>query len=217
MFSIASPPWLRAVGKLRVPGSRWEDGRRRHHIEDCTATLVALPEERSRHWLLTAWHCLEFYADLSRPIVFTLPNSDGGTISREASLVDSGGTMDRDWALLRLDRPIKQHDITPLPVSTGYADRAAVSMAGYSRDQGLGQGGSVLTYDAYCSVVGRRGRDYETNCAAFKGASGGPVVQRDDDGRVTLAGVISRGNSADISIFVPIARFVSKLYGTPGR
>ena len=217
VYSAQSPPWLQAVGKLRIPGSRLEDGRRRHLIEDCTATLIALPDIRINRWVLTAWHCLEFYADLSRPILFTLPNSPGGTISREATVIESGGAMDRDWALLRLDRPIRDPGVTPLPLSAATVSRGAVSMAGYSRDRGLGQGGEVLTYDAFCEIVAKRGRDYETDCAAFKGASGGPVVKHSQDGSAAITGIISRGNGADISIFVPITRFAAQLLGTPGR
>ena len=41
VFSAESSPWLRAVGKLQVPGQRYRNGHSSHYLEDCSATLVS--------------------------------------------------------------------------------------------------------------------------------------------------------------------------------
>ena len=84
-YSPDSPVWLQAVGKLRVPGSQLKDGRRKHRLEDCSATLIAAtPASREADVVITAWHCLEFYNDLSRPILFTLLPQGPAPVTREA-------------------------------------------------------------------------------------------------------------------------------------
>jgi len=210
-FSATSPSWLRSVGKLTVPGSRWQDGRRQHYIEDCTATLVDLPGASKNRWIITAWHCLEHYADLSRRIVFSLPHSAQPSLSRDATVVAGGNSMHEDWALLRLDHPVDPAQAPPMALGAASGVSATVSMAGFSRDEGLGQRGAVLTYDEHCRLVRKHGRDFQTNCTAFKGASGGPVVEAGSNGSAELTGVVSQGDSASVSVFVPIQRFFAQL------
>ena len=40
-YSASSPGWLRAVGKLRVPGIKIRNGERSNYLEDCSASLVS--------------------------------------------------------------------------------------------------------------------------------------------------------------------------------
>ena len=68
VFSGKTFPWLQAVGKLQVPGQRYKDGHSSHYLEDCSATLVSLPGRLEADIIVTAWHCLELYQDLSKPI-----------------------------------------------------------------------------------------------------------------------------------------------------
>ena len=83
-----SRPWLASVGKLTVPGTRIEDGYNRHYIEDCSATLVRSPGAASADVIVTAWHCLADYRDLSKPILFTLRAGGGaGGAPRPGALV----------------------------------------------------------------------------------------------------------------------------------
>ena len=93
VFGPGSPAWLRAVGRLQVPASRYWDGRTEHHLEDCSATLVSVPGRRSANTVVTAWHCLEFYRDLSRPINFSAQDGDGQWHSRQAYRLADGGGM----------------------------------------------------------------------------------------------------------------------------
>ncbi|MFV8816251.1 trypsin-like serine peptidase [Haliea sp. E17] len=212
VYDATSPEWLRAVGKLVVPGVRYRDGYGSHRRENCSATLVGTPGSRRADTLVTAWHCLEDYRDLSRPITVTLRSSSGAAITREARRVADGGGMYADWAVLKLLQAVERSEVAPLPVHLDLADQALpVTMAGFSADAGLGAGGEILTYDPDCRITRQERRESESDCRAFKGASGGAVIQLDGDGAARICGVISRGDSASVSYFVPLQRFRSEL------
>ncbi len=196
VFDATSPQALRAVGKLRVPGYDRVDGRRRFREENCSASLVA-PST-----ILTAWHCLEHYTDLSRDPEFSLLQGPEPVTVAATRLADGGG-MDADWALMRLARPIRS--VGPLPVDNADTPPSArVLLAGYARDQGLGQGGERLTWQAGCRLTEREPWRIGTDCVTYKGASGGPVLL---EGRVV--GVISAGDSEQRTYFAPSSRFFS--------
>jgi hypothetical protein len=200
-----SPTILRAVGHLEVPGLRRVDGRRSHYTETCSATLIADGDAAVAQAVLTAWHCLEYYEDLSRDIVFSLARP-GAALRRTARHIGSGGGMHADWALLRLDAPVPVDRYPAASLAPAAAAEGTLIMAGFSRDAGLGSGGDRLTWDGDCRIRGRHGSDLMTDCVAYRGASGGGVFQ---DGR--LIGVVSRGDSRGRSIFVPVERFRSRV------
>ena len=201
-------PWLRAVGQLQVPGQRHRDGGISHYLEDCSATLVALPGRDEADIVLTAWHCLEWYRDLSRPIVYTARTASGARLEREARRLADGGGMHADWAILRLQRPVPARQVAPLHPHPERVDPGRpVTMAGYSRDDAVGQRGRVLTFDAHCAITGEQAGMAETDCAAFKGASGGAVVQLSGAGEPLLCGVISQGDGVGRSLYAPLHNF----------
>lgn len=210
VYDGSSPLWLAAVGRLQVPGSRYADGRREHFIEDCSATLVQRRGQRRANTVLTAWHCLEKYSDLSKPIRFVLATVAGQSLRLEAYVLGDGGSIDADWALLRLHRPVPGELAVALAVDTNPVDAGRdIVMAGFSRDPGLGAGGTHLTYDPACRVT----QDHSganasaTDCYAHKGASGGPVIQLDKRGLPAVYGVISEGDGEGFSTFVPTSAF----------
>jgi trypsin-like peptidase len=208
VYTTLSPNWLAAVGKLDVPGSRYQDGRHSHHREGCSGTLLARAPGLRADIVLTAWHCLEYYNDLSRAIVFTLRPDSGNAVSREAYRVADGGGMHADWALLKLYRPVEAADVAGLMPHPGRADAGLpITMAGYSGDDGLGAGGDTLTYHSQCRITRQDSRESESNCQAYKGASGGAVIQLSAEGQAQVTGVISRGDSESLSIYVPVAGF----------
>jgi hypothetical protein len=210
--SADSPGWLSAVGKLTVSGQRLDNGRRRNHIQDCSATLVSAHPGRDADTIVSAWHCFEDYRDLTRPITFTLHPGPGATLSRQARLLASGGSMHGDWAILRLAAPVRHAEAQALPVHPRRASAGQpIFMAGYSRDATLGAGGRFLTYHPRCRIIEQSSADTRSDCLAFRGASGGAVVQLGDAGQTWLSGVISSGNGGDTSVFVPVARFRSTL------
>lgn len=196
MYQDNSPSWLAAVGTLTVPGHRFEQGERLHHRENCSATLIG------SRTILTAWHCLEYYRDLSQEIVFSLPYQPQQPRWR-ARRLDDGAGMSADWAILRLEGPVE--NVVPVAVRPQFttADGPGISMAGYSRDSILGAGGDKLTWQAQCNITGDETYRVATNCEAYKGASGGPVIRQ---GKVV--GVISAGDSAGITYYVPSRAFM---------
>lgn len=207
-YSGDAPPWLRAVGQLRVPGSRYQDGRREHFLEDCSATLVARSPGRRADTIITAWHCLEYYNDLSRPITFTLSHGDRAPLEQEAYRLAMGGSMQADWAILRLRQAIETETATALAIHPGSADPArAVIMAGYSRDAGAADRNTRLSYDPRCLITAQAATLTDSNCLARKGASGGAVIQLSDSGVPLFSGVVSQGDSAGLSQFVPVDAF----------
>ncbi len=212
VFSGETHGWLRAVGKLQVPGQRYREGRKSHYLEDCSATLVARTGRRRADTIVSAWHCLEWYGDLSRPIIFTVVSASGEPLQREAYILGDGGGMHADWAILRLRAAFSNDEVAALAVHFQAADPAKpVTMAGFSKDGGLGNNGLTLTFDPACAITALA-RDFgDTDCTAFKGASGGAVVQLTDAGEPQVCGVISQGNGEGRSTFVPVSQFSSAL------
>ncbi len=201
-------PWMSAIGQLQVPGIRYRDGHRRHHREDCSATLIGQKDAENSAFIMTAWHCLADYRDLSQRITFTLQPGSATSRTLEAVRVTDGGGMHADWAVLRLLENVPRTEVKPLTLGDDRGDPARnIQMAGYSRDAGIGNHGSRLTYDPACRITAQlRGRT-ESDCTAHKGASGGAVVQPAAGLQPELLGVISEGNGTDLSIYVPATVF----------
>lgn len=207
-----APRWLDAVGKLEVPTIKYEEGRRKHHREDCSATLIANHTGRYADSIVTAWHCLEAYSDLSKPIVFTLEPWGKQPLTLTARRLADGGHIDDDWAILRLERAIRTDEVRGLVLGRStLPEHAILQMAGYSGDSGLGRNGGQLTYDPDCRATTATKRYVSTDCLAYKGASGGAVVSTESSGEVLLRGIISQGDSERLSIYVPTARFIGEV------
>lgn len=200
-----SPQFLQSVGRLLVPGRRIEDGRERHYRESCSATLLTPSEGMQASLILTAWHCLEYHTDLTDDIVFIIESSSGQHLRRSAKALSSGGGMHADWSIMRLREPIPTDRVSTASLSRTAGDDigSRVVMAGFSRDETLGDSGKVLTFHRDCQVLAQSDRDMATDCLAYRGASGGGVFSS-DGGR--LLGVISRGDGRENSIFVPASR-----------
>ena len=202
VYTQASPHWLNSVGQLSVPGIKYFDGDANHFVEHCTATLVA------DNLILSGWHCIEFYGDLSRDIIFTLPNTSPPQ-QRIAQRVADGGGMEADWLLLKLDRPVHANIAQAVPVTgldMGQSISLPLTLAGYSRDDGLGSGGKYLSYHPGCKILAHEWYRVATDCLAYKGASGGPVVHREQ-----IIGVVSSGDSRQLSYYTPSISFLTTL------
>ncbi|MEM8561772.1 MAG: trypsin-like peptidase domain-containing protein [Pseudomonadota bacterium] len=211
-FNHYSPSWLKAVGKLRVPGRIYRSGSLTYQWEDCSATLVGSNSSARADTIVTAWHCLENYRDLSQPILFTLAAGQNPPIQREAYRLFDGGGMYADWAILRLFVPVHSDHATVLPIHPTTAKSGiSIAMAGYSRQTALGDFGNRLTFDPMCSITQRSDDVVESDCHAQKGASGGAVVQPGDNGTFWFVGVISEGDGQGISRFVPVDVFRAAL------
>ena len=189
---------VKAQGR-QVPGIRYEEGRRRHYDERCSATVVTAATGGESRWLLTAWHCLEYYRDLSREIIFVHSGGERTT----ATAVASGGGMYADWALLRLARPMP--DAVPLVAGSAEPGTPLV-LAGYSNRES--ETPPPLELDRGCVVTAAEGRDFASDCHARRGASGGAVFS---SAGARYLGIVSRGDGERHSIFVPLTRLVAAL------
>mgnify|MGYP001818173269 FL=1 len=208
VYSSDAPAWLQAVGVLSVPGIRYRDGRRSHYREECSGTLVVDRPGRSADTVITAWHCLEFYDDLSMPITFTLGAGQEQPLVATARRLADGGGMHADWAILRLQQAVPADRIAAVTVHEGETVRERpITMAGYSRDSGLGMEGRRLTFDTACQITHLAAALVEAECTAYKGASGGAVVQASATGDARLSGVISSGDSAGTVLYIPVSGF----------
>jgi hypothetical protein len=203
-----SPNWLRAVGKLQVPGTKVVEGRTRHHREDCSATLVSSPGNAQADTVITAWHCIEFYTDLSKQISFTLLPDSSDPLKLEAYRVADGGSMHADWAILRLRQPIARTQVVAMTLHPGEAKKDDhIIMAGYSADEQLGRHGDRLTYDDDCSITEHTRNGGDSDCYAHKGASGGAVIFLSNKGEAWFGGVISQGDGVGFSTYVSVTGF----------
>ena len=203
------PAPIPGLGRLLVPAVRYENGYPAHYDERCSATVVAPATHTSSTLIISAWHCLEDYRDLSRPLLFESRRE--GVV--RASLVVTGGSMYSDWALLRADRELSEFLPLPEPNTTeassadaNTAAHPALLMAGFPRaPKHPGADPTVRR----CALIGRDGPDLRSNCILRKGASGGAVASGDKT--PSYLGVISRGDGESQSIFVPVARFLDRI------
>ncbi|EED32694.1 Trypsin domain protein [gamma proteobacterium NOR5-3] len=190
-----------SVGKLHVPGQRYENGYARHYDESCSATLISdEPGAQLSALIISAWHCMEFYRDTSKPLTFETPSGE----IRNANLITSGGSMYSDWALLRLDAPLPAPAILP-PEQSEITE--ALLMAGYPRS--ASSRARLRPTVSHCQITGVDGADTRSDCVLQKGASGGAVFSADNN--LQYVGVISRGDGESQSIYVPLARFRAKI------
>ncbi|WOJ96133.1 serine protease [Congregibacter brevis] len=199
---------LDSVGKLHVPGQRYENGYAKHYDESCSATLITDDNQsEASQLIISAWHCIEFYHDTSKPLTFETARGE----TRNANLIASGGSMYSDWALLRLDSPLNSPSVLLVPdnVDAGAGD---LLMAGYPRSNTAET--KILETAYNCRVTGTDGPDARSDCVLQKGASGGGVFSiAVGSGGKTLQylGVISRGDGESQSIYVPLKRFHSRI------
>ncbi|MEE4204293.1 MAG: serine protease [Halieaceae bacterium] len=194
--------WTRAVVRLQTPTRASGMDQPGHRIEHCTATLV---RGGAHPLLVTAWHCVEGRFDLTRP-----PRAEINGRWYALDVLTSGGDMSADWAIVTTVEKAPAPAV--LPLYSGSLDAGTrITAGGFSRDDTLGATGEYLTYHENCQVVANKHADSLSDCLAFKGASGGPVILGNPDEGYRFAGVISAGDSLTRSILVPLSRFIRKL------
>ncbi len=185
--------WQSAILPLTVPVERLDQHHRRAMTDECSATVIATHPAR----LLSAWHCFDGYNDLTKPpMVMT---SEGPMALR---LIASGGSMLADWALLApadryVDAALSTYpSLVVAPLRS--MPNAAVVMAGFSHVSGDQQ--RQLRADMHCQASRADRHWVRSDCIAYKGASGGPVLQRmGSEWRVV--GVISAKEDSGTRLF----------------
>lgn len=205
-----SRQWQNAIGHLQVPISRLEGSRRRHFIEHCSATSVT---PGPFPLFLTAWHCLDGYESLLEPIL--LVTNHGLTLPLR--LLDSGGSMTADWAVMQAMEPVDDLQWIPLGNEPLLSD-AKVSAAGFAPAmtesfdaQGDQSAKRQLLVHATCEVTDADNIPPISNCVAHRGASGGAILSRTDSGSVRLSGVISAGDSNSVVLYHPTAGLIERV------
>ena len=81
---------MKFVAAINVPTLKHEAGRTRHYREQCSATLINHDNARQDQWLITAWHCIEHYKDLSQTIEVRFPHAGPSAQYYTARLARSG-------------------------------------------------------------------------------------------------------------------------------
>lgn len=198
-FDVKTPLWMQNIAALEVPSLRFEDGRARHYIEYCSGTLLHDVETSQPRYILSAWHCVEHYHDLSQALRVRFPHLGDGNAVYKARLMDSGGRIDRDWALLELSASIPEQQLSGLPLIASDPEKPATA-AGFAL--ALEQGKNRLSFDDTCQTQDSISWEH---CVTSKGASGGPLVQT-LDGTTGIVGVISQGDSQTLTISFPSTR-----------
>lgn len=208
-FDAKSPKWMANVANIEVPAIKYEQGRARHYIEYCSGTLLKSAKTSQPRFMISAWHCVEHYQDLSRDLTVYFPHSQSRHKAYRARLVDSGGSISSDWALLKLsDSPSSAH-LAGLTLMTTDINQPATA-AGFAL--ALPNGRQHLSFDDSCEA---NGENEWTRCTTSKGASGGPIVQIHQS-MAGIVGVISQGDSQAFTISFPSARLPQRWRGAFG-
>jgi len=184
---------MRNVVAIEVPSEKREAGRTRHFIERCSGTLLQNAVNNRPDLILTAWHCVENYSDLSKHIQIRFPHAVAPLQTLLARLYRSGDSITSDWALLRLVSPVNDAGLAGLSLSLRKENQPAYAL-GFAGE--LRQGRSSLSFDPNC-VWSQSNR--WRSCQSSKGSSGGPLVQVHSD-EAYVVGVISQGDSHEITL-----------------
>ncbi len=199
-----APEWMNAVGKLTVPGFEGKN------VTNCTASLVSDNENNDSNILTTAGHCVRDWISASGrksgPAIFKMKTKDGRVIEKRVKAIINMKNTPQDYAILELEEVVKNSDVKPLVVSKWQHHKLmrnekinpVATMAGYSRDAGMGAKGENLTYHEGCDLANVSGGvTTSTTCHAYPGASGGPTVvtatNKKGERKALFVGVVEGG------------------------
>lgn len=184
--SSSSPKWLEAVGKVVSKISSTKN-------EQCSLSIISDSPEKDGIIAITAAHCVDHWvnADGTFDVGYnqaTFVSNSGKVIKRSIVQVLKAEMNPADYAIVKLNSPVKKSDIKPLiNAPYHYSDlldeemfgesfKPFATMAGHSADKGLGKKGKVLTYDEKCRLNGGASGMKKGYCYSYEGASGGAVV-----------------------------------------
>lgn len=208
-FDAQAPQWMENVANIEVPAIKHEQGRARHYTEYCSGTLLKNAKASEPRFVISAWHCVEHYQDLSRDLTVYFPHAQSHHKVYTARLVDSGGSISSDWALLKLSEAPSSEQLAGLALMTTDKNQPATA-AGFAL--ALPNGRQRLSFDDSCKA---NGENEWILCTTSKGASGGPIVQIHQS-MAGIVGVISQGDSEAFTISFPSARLPQRWKGAFG-
>jgi len=105
------------------------------------------------------------------------------------------GRIRFDVALMRLSRPLEPAEAAPLPLADHGADPGDRGFVVSFRTDGPGAPTGRRQRQTACPVLARDSATLTLGCEVRSGESGSPFLVRQDDGRLTVAGVtVARAN-----------------------
>ena len=198
--------WQLAIGQLEVPVKLIEDGQLRHFTEHCSAVAITpgpLPI------FVSAWHCFDGYRSTLDPLQLVLPREEEPLM---LTLIESGGSMLEDWALLRAQRPIFTAGWIPISLTRPRSGSRVIA-AGFAPTEHLHDSVThrQLVADTACRVTDSESRPAASNCVARQGASGGAILTQTASGSARLLGIISAGDGNTVSFFYPAQSLLERV------
>ena len=179
----------------------------RHFTEHCTAVAIT-PGPNSL--FVSAWHCFDDYRSTIMPIQLIDPRSAKRV---QMKLLDTGGSMQEDWALLTPDSPFTIDTWIPISTTPHHIGQPLIA-AGFAPQPNKSGNEAVERYllaDAACSVIDGSAHPPASDCVAKKGASGGAMIALTDSGSARLQGIISAGDGKAVSYFYPAPSLIRRL------
>ena len=199
--------WQHAIAHISVPTSRVAGGRLKHFTEHCTAVAVTPGPEPV---FLSAWHCFEHYRSTVHPITLM---SDKATSPATLRLIDSGGSMREDWALLQANQAPSSATwipVSPQPARSGQRVTAA-GFAPHESPTETENTQRLLMAHLACAVTDAGADPPASDCLARQGASGGAIISWTQSGSAQLLGIISAGDGETVSYFYPATLLIDRI------
>ena len=165
-------------------------------------------------WVVTAAHCVQGESASSIDVVIGLHNVNGtnGSQTRNVSEINihpqySGGSLNNDYALLRLSSPITDFEPIQLCTDTNHDEEPVMSTTmGWGATSSGGSSSNILLevdvpIDDSCGNYSNSDITNNMVCAgdsnggedSCQGDSGGPLIMTNDDGEYELIGIVSWG------------------------
>jgi len=199
--------WQQALFPLSIPVTRLTGGRMRHFTEHCTAVAVT-PGPNSL--FVSAWHCFEDYRSTITPILLVDHHT---TTPIPMKLLETGGSMQEDWALLAPDSPLTIDTWIPISTTPHRVGQPLIA-AGFAPQPDQSSDDALKRYllaDTACSVIDASTHPPASDCVAKKGASGGAIIALTYSGSARLQGIISAGDGETVSYFYPAQSLIRQL------
>jgi len=225
-----SPKWTKAIGRVIIPTKLTFVTKKRYRTKykKCSASLVNLENYSSSSVIITASHCLKGYNSNAGGLKFIIKSKQGNMLQRFAAIYKDSHYIHKqtnkhsDYAILILDSPIYKKDVDPLSITkTPFYNLqkqykySFASLVGFSGD--IGDHGEKLTIDPKCKLFKFNTKYGKSNCIAYKGASGGPIVLNlSNNGKnfqQYLVGIVSHFKRKDFKhiYFAPNTQFYKDL------
>ena len=165
-------------------------------------------------WVVTAAHCVQGESASSIDVVIGLHNVNGTTGNQTRDVAEiivhpqyNGGSLNNDYALLRLSSPITDFEPIQLCTDTAHDEEPVMSTTmGWGATQSGGSSSNILLevdvpIDDSCGNYSNNEITNNMVCAGYnsggydscQGDSGGPLIMTNDDGEYELIGIVSWG------------------------